>query len=70
MLRECEFASFDEMIIAIITRTNRRQLAKGLGLGKFSAVLAQSLETTNPSVLTAEEAATIGCLLERWRQPS
>jgi hypothetical protein len=60
VLRECEFASLDEMIIAIFAHANQQQLAKGLGFGRFMTVLAQSVATTNPSALTAEEAATIG----------
>jgi hypothetical protein len=64
MLRACEFASFDEMIIAMFTRTNRRQLAKGLGFGRLRSVFAQAVATADPAALTAEEAAAIGHGLE------
>ena len=64
MLREIEFASFDGMLIAIFTRSKRRQLALGVGLGRFGAVFAQSVLTTDPAALNVEEAATIGRGLE------
>jgi hypothetical protein len=64
MLRECGFATLDAMLIAIYSHSNRRKVAKGLGLIRFRAVFAQAVATHDPTALTAAEAETIGNGLE------
>jgi hypothetical protein len=59
-----EFACYDEMIIAIFSRSGGRKVAKGLGLGMLRTAFAQPVATNDPAMLTKAEAAAIGLSLE------
>jgi hypothetical protein len=66
VLRECGFASFDELIIAIFLRHSfRKQVAAMIGVWKLNSRLAQAVESIDPAMLTVAEAETIGIGFDR-----
>ena len=66
MLRESAFTSFEEMITAtLVHHSFRRKVATMLGMRKGGSKIRPAVRSTDPGMLTAADAETIGIGFER-----